>query len=48
VKIQFALPSVFQETSFASMLAVGLTVPEIIIIYTVIAVRRLKRKPDNT
>ena len=48
VKIQFALPSVFQETSFASMLAVGLTVPEIILIYTVIAVRRLKRKPDNT
>jgi hypothetical protein len=48
VKIQFALPSVFQEVSFASMLAVGLTVPEIILIYTVIAVRRLKRKPDNT
>ena len=48
VKIQFALPSAFQETSFTSMLAVGLTVPEIILIYTVIAVRRLKRKPDNT
>ena len=48
VKIQFALPSAFQETSFTSMLAIGLTVPEIILIYTVIAVRRLKRKPDNT
>jgi hypothetical protein len=29
------------------MLAVGVTVPEIILIFTVIVVRRLRRKPDN-
>jgi hypothetical protein len=47
VKIQFALSSTSQATTFGSVLAVGITVPEIILIYAVIAVRRLKRKPDN-
>jgi hypothetical protein len=47
VAIQFVVPSTSQATSFGSVLAVGVTVPEIILIYTVIALRRLKRKPEN-
>jgi hypothetical protein len=47
VSIHFIAPSTSQATSFGSVLAVGVTVPEIILIYIVIAVRRLKRKPDN-
>ena len=47
VKIQFVVPSTLQAISFGSVLAVGITVPEIILIYTVIAIKRLKRKPDN-
>ena len=48
VKIQFIASSILQDVSFGSVLAVGITVPEIILIYSVIAVRRLKRKPENT
>ena len=47
VKIQFAASSILQNTFFGSMLAIGITVPEIILIYAVIAVRRLNRKPEN-
>ena len=47
VKIQFAASSILQNTFFGSLLAIGITVPEIILIYAVIAVRRLKRKPEN-
>jgi hypothetical protein len=47
VKVQFAVSSALQAISFGSVLAVGVTVPEIILIYIVIAVRRLKRKPEN-
>jgi hypothetical protein len=48
VKVYFAVPSTSQVMSFGSILAVCLTVPEIILIYTVIAVRRLRRKPENS
>ena len=48
VKIQFIASSILQDVSFGSVLAVGITVPEIILIYAVIAIRRLKRKPENT
>ena len=48
VKIQFAASSALQAISFGSILAVGVTVPEIILIYTIIAIRRLKRKPENS
>jgi hypothetical protein len=47
VKVHFAMPSTSQTISFGSLLAVCITAPEIILIYAVIAVRRLKRKPDN-
>jgi hypothetical protein len=47
VIIQFVVPSTAMAYSFGSVLAIGITVPEIILIYTVIAVRRLRRKPDN-
>jgi hypothetical protein len=48
VKVQFAESSAMQAISFGSILAVGVTVPEIVLIYTVIAIRRLKRKPENS
>jgi hypothetical protein len=47
VKVQFAGSSTLQAISFGSVLAVGVTVPEIILIYALIAIRRLKRKPEN-
>jgi hypothetical protein len=47
VKVNFAVPSTSQVISFGSLLAVGITVPEIILIYAVVAVRRLTRKPEN-
>ena len=46
--IQFTIASTSKASSFGSVFAVILTVPEIILIYTVIAIRRLKQKPDNT
>ena len=48
MKIQFMDPSTILATPFGSLFAVAITVPEIILIYTVIAVRRLRRKPENT
>ena len=45
VTIQFVASSVSQLT-FEPLLAVGIAIPEIILIYTVIAIKRLKRKPD--
>jgi hypothetical protein len=47
VKIQFVVSSMLQASPFGSVLAVGITVPEIVLIFAVIAFRRLKRKPDN-
>jgi hypothetical protein len=47
MKIQFTVPSNLQATTFGPLLAVGVTVPEIIVIYIIIAVKRLKRKPEN-
>jgi hypothetical protein len=47
VKVQFTASSTLQTISFDSVLAIGVTVPEIILLYTVIAIRRLKRKPEN-
>jgi len=46
VTIQFVASSISQST-FGPMLAVALTVPEIILLYIIIAVSRLKRKPEN-
>jgi len=45
--VQFLVPSTSPAKSIGPGLAIGITVPEIILIYTVIAVRRLRRKPDN-
>jgi hypothetical protein len=47
VSIQFAVPSTPFASSFGALLAVGLTVPEIVLIYIVVAVKRLNRRPDN-
>ena len=46
VKVQFVTSSTSQ-TIFAPVLSLVIIVPEIILIYTVIAVRRLRRKPDS-
>ncbi len=48
VKIQFAVPLTSHATSFVIVIAVAITVPEITLIYAVIAVKRLRRKPENT
>ena len=45
--IQFTVPSTLKASSSLSVFAVLLTVPEIVLIYTVIAIRRLRRKPEN-
>jgi hypothetical protein len=45
--IKFALPSTAQISSFGSLLAVIVIVPQIILVYSVIAIRRLKRKPEE-
>ena len=45
--MQFTAPSTLQTSSFGVLLAVGITVPEIILIYTVIALKRLRRKPEH-
>ena len=47
MKIQFTVPLTSKASSFLSVFAVLLTVPEIVLIYTVLAIRRLKRKPEN-
>jgi len=47
VAIQFEIPSTLQDFSFVSIFAIGITVPEIILIYTVIAIKRLRHKPEN-
>jgi hypothetical protein len=46
VKVQFVKPSMTQ-VFFGPLFSVVIIVPEIILIYTVIAFRRLKRKPDS-
>jgi hypothetical protein len=48
VNVHFIVPSTSQVISVGSFLVVSITVPEIILIYAVIAIRRLKRKPENT
>jgi hypothetical protein len=48
MEIQFAIPKTTQVASFNPLFAIALTVPEIMLLYIVIAVRRLKRKPEDT
>jgi hypothetical protein len=47
VVIQFVVSSTSSIISSGSAIAVLVIVPELVLIYTVIAVRRLRRKPDN-
>jgi hypothetical protein len=47
VSIQFAVPPTSPASSLGPVLAVGIAVAEITSIFTVIAVKRLRRKPDN-
>jgi hypothetical protein len=45
--IQFLVFSTSTASLFGPVFAVAITVPEIVLVFTIIAVRRLKRKPDN-
>jgi len=47
MQIQFTAPKNLQATGFGSLLAVGIIVPEIILVYTIMAIRHLKRKPED-
>jgi hypothetical protein len=47
VTTQFTLPSTSSTSSFGPLFAICLTIPEIVLIYTVIAVRRLRQRPEN-
>jgi hypothetical protein len=47
ITIQFTMPLSLQASSLGVLLAVGIVVPEIILVYTAIAIRRLKRKPED-
>jgi len=47
IKIQFIGASTSEAVTFGPLLAVGIAVPEIFLVYVVIAARRLKRKPEN-
>ncbi len=47
VTINFEAPKTALTLSLGPVFAVGITVPEIILVYTVIAIRRLKRKPGS-
>jgi hypothetical protein len=46
--IKFALPTTQQILSFPPALALLIVVPQIILIYTVIAIKRLRKKPTET
>jgi hypothetical protein len=48
INIQFMKPLTTQTASYVPALAIGLLVPEIVLVFTVMAVKRLKRKPENT
>jgi len=47
IKIEFSLSLISQESLFGSLFAVGLLVPELILVFAVIAVKRLRRKPED-
>jgi hypothetical protein len=48
IKIQFVVPLMPQQSSFTTVLTICFIIPEIVVVYTVIAVKRLRRKPENT
>jgi hypothetical protein len=48
INMQFTKPVTAQTASYVNALAVGLFVPELVLIFTVIAVKRLRRSPENT
>jgi hypothetical protein len=47
MKIQFTNPKTSIVASFNPLFAIVITVPGIILLYTVIAVRHLNRKPED-
>jgi hypothetical protein len=47
VTIQFQVHSKSPSTAMIPIMAVAITAPEIILMYTIIAVQRLRRKPEN-
>ncbi len=48
INIQFEKLLTPQPASYLNALSIGLFVPEIVLIFTVLAVKRLRRKPENT
>ncbi len=48
INIQFTKSLTTQTTFPITALAIGLLIPEIVLVFTVIAVRRLKQRPENT
>ena len=46
VTIQLVIPSAPTTASMGTLLAVAVIIPQIILIYTTIAIRRIRRKPD--
>jgi len=48
IRIQFVEPLTAQATSFITVLSIGVIVPEIVVVYIVVAVKRLRRRPENT
>ena len=48
INIQFTKPLTTQTESYVNVLTIGLIIPEIVLVFTVMAVKRLKRKPENT
>jgi hypothetical protein len=47
VTVRFLLPSSTSTTSLRSVLLIGITVPEIVSIFTIIAVEHLRQKPED-
>jgi hypothetical protein len=48
LKILFTVPLLSQATSSLVVLAVAFIVPEFVLVYSVLAIRRLRRKPEST
>ena len=46
VTIQLVIPSAPTTASLGTLLAVAIIIPQIILIYTTIAIRRIRQKPD--
>jgi hypothetical protein len=48
MKIQFTGTATSQAASFNPLFAIAITIPEIVLLYTLIVVKRLRRRPEET